>query len=77
MELTIKIENKYKLTKVRTFLEENSIEIVKEETNNDNKVVKDNVKPLIQFLKNIKIDLPDNYKFDREEANERQDFSGF
>ncbi|MBP9192691.1 MAG: hypothetical protein KBF96_09090 [Ignavibacteria bacterium] len=71
MELTIKIENKYKLTKVRTFLEENSIEIVKEETNNDNKVVKDNVKPLIQFLKNIKIDLPDNYKFDREEANER------
>ena len=52
MELTIKIENKYKLTKVRTFLEEN-------------------VKPLIQFLKNIKIDLPDNYKFDREEANER------
>ncbi len=71
MELTIKIDNKYKLTKVRTFLEENSIEIVKEETNNDNKVVKDNVKPLIQFLKNIKIDLPDNYKFDREEANER------
>ena len=71
MELTIKIENKYKMTKVRTFLEENSIEIVNEETNNDNKVVKDNVKPLIQFLKNIKIDLPDNYKFDREEANER------
>ena len=71
MELTIRIENKNKLTKVRNFLKENSIEIVKEKTKNDDNEVKDKVNSLLQFLDGIKIDLPDNYKFDRDEANER------
>lgn len=69
MELRIKIENKNKLKKVRNFLIENSIDIVQDKTEFNGK--KDNIKSLIEYLEQIKIDLPESYKFDREEANER------
>lgn len=69
MEFRIKIENKNKLRKFRNFLKENSIDIVQDKTEVNGK--KDNIKSLIEYLEQIKIDLPESYKFDREEANER------
>ncbi len=68
MEIKIKINDKQKLNSVKKFLKENSIEIVidKKQTNGQNKI-----DSLIQYLDKVSITFPSNYKFSREEANER------
>jgi len=67
MGITIKKENKGKKSKMKENPEHGNEEI----TDLENVSSEENRNKLIKFLKSYCIKLPENFKFDREEANSR------
>ena len=67
MVLTIKLKNKEDYKKLDKFLKENSIEVIDETLNNSDSIIGD----LKATFSRYKINLPKDFKFNREEANER------
>lgn len=67
MVLTIKLKDKKQLEKLNKFLKDNSIEVINENDDDSSKMVDD----LRKTFSKYKMRLPDNYEFEREEANER------
>ena len=67
MEITIKIEKEDEISKLIELMENKNIHI----SGIDNISTLEKRKELIEFLKSHSITLPDDFKFDRENANER------
>jgi|GEM_PF-1471851 len=69
MELKIRIKDKEELQKLNDFVRDNSIEVIKDKKHSNGK--KSEIDSLLEYLDTIKIEFPEGYKFNRDEANER------
>ena len=67
MEITIKIEKEDEISKLKEILENGNIQI----SGIENISSIEKRKELIDFLKSHTMKLPEGFKFNREEANER------
>ncbi len=67
MEITIKIEKEDEISKIKEMLKNENIQV----SGIENISTFEKRMELIDFLKSHSIKLPDDFKFDREDANER------